>query len=105
MAQVMHCENPMHDQPTEGFVMIQFLGSPDTQVTCVPCWEEWCWSFLEKLPTFDDRIKTYAGAVIAQYQEEKAAQRRAAREAKGGKAEPKDTSAEIAAGESTATGE
>lgn len=105
MAQTMHCENPDHTEPTEGFVLIQFLGTPDTQVTCIGCWEQWCWAFLEALPTFDDRIKTYAGAMIQEYQDEAAAAGKPARKRAAKVAEAKDTSAEIAAGESTSTGE
>ena len=105
MAQTMHCENTEHTEPTEGFVMLQFLGTPDTQVTCVPCWEEWCWAFIEALPTFEDRIKTYMGIMLEAQEATRKQAAKPARKRAAGKAPAKDTDAEIATGESTSDGQ
>lgn len=101
MAQVMHCENT-HDVPEEGHVMIQFLGSPDTQVCCAPCWEQWCWAFLEALPTFDERLRQYIAAMLARREAAAKGKDTRARKTAAKKAEPKDTVPTEADGESTA---
>lgn len=104
MAQVMLCEGG-HIEGVAGQVLLQYIGSPDSNVFCAACFEVFLWSAVEALPTFDARVMGYMDTMIEkQKSNEGRAAKRAAKRAETS-AEPKDSAPDQAAAESTVTEE